>query len=212
MPWACSSSMVLSPSERFRAPVQPRDHDHVAGLERLPERRPRRAAHVPARGHVGEDAVVPEPVVGEDAALGGQPARALRLGDPDVAEYRWVHGATSPHDKQPPVCLPSSSGESIRIWARWQSTAGDNHQMEKTGVRGLYARRGWSVVPAGVGCRLMAAGADLGGRSTRTSALGRPVFIPVAAGVVGGLVDMDPFRPRHSSPLLLRRILSHREG
>ena len=81
--------------EVTRQPVQPRDHDDVAGLERLPERRPRGPAHVPARGHVGEDAVVPEAVAGEDAALGGQPARALRLGDPDVAEDRGVHWIAS---------------------------------------------------------------------------------------------------------------------
>ena len=117
MPWACSSSMVLSPSVRFRAAVQPWDHDDVAGLELFPERHPRGAAHVPARSHVGEDAVVPEAVVVEDAALGGQPARALRLGDPDVAEDRWVHVATSPRGNQTPVCLPLSVRESIRIWA-----------------------------------------------------------------------------------------------
>ena len=70
-------------------------HDDVAGPERLPELLPGRTAHVPARGHVGEDAVVPEAVLVEDAPLGGQPALALRLGEPDVAEYRWVHGA--PH-------------------------------------------------------------------------------------------------------------------
>ena len=93
MPWACSSSMALRPSrEVTRQPVQPWDHDHVAGLELSPELLPGGAAHVPARGDVGEDAVVPEPVVGEDAALGGQPARALSLGDAYVAEYRWVHG------------------------------------------------------------------------------------------------------------------------
>ena len=66
--------------------VQPRDHDDVAGLERLPERRPRGAAHVPAGGNVGVDPVVPEAVVVQGAALGGQAARALRLGDADVAE------------------------------------------------------------------------------------------------------------------------------
>ena len=86
--------MALRPSVRFRA--SRRDHDDVAGLELFPERRPRGAAHVPARGDVGEDAAVPEPVVGEDAALGGQPALALRLGDPDVAEECGVHSLTSP--------------------------------------------------------------------------------------------------------------------
>ena len=86
--------------------VDPRDHDDVAGLERLPECRPPGAAHVPARSHVGEDAVVPEPVVGEDAVLGVQPARALRLGYPDVAEYRWVHGVASPRgNKTLALCL-----------------------------------------------------------------------------------------------------------
>ena len=44
---------------------------------------------------VGEDAVVPQPVVVEDPALGGQSARALRLGDPDVAEDRGIDGNTS---------------------------------------------------------------------------------------------------------------------
>ena len=96
MPWACSSSMVLSPSERFLASRSIRGTTtHVAGLENLTELLPRGAAHVPARGDVGEDAVVTEPVVGEDAALGGQPALALSLGDPDVAEDCWVHGSTS---------------------------------------------------------------------------------------------------------------------
>ena len=64
-------------------------------MERLPERHPRRASHVPARGEVGEDAVVTEPVVGEDAVLGVQAARALRLGDPDVAEDCGVHAVAS---------------------------------------------------------------------------------------------------------------------
>ena len=31
-------------------------------------------------------------VLGQDAALGGQPALSLLLGDPDVAEDCWVHG------------------------------------------------------------------------------------------------------------------------
>ena len=137
---------LLNSSQTFRQvpcqPVQPRDHDDVTGLELLPELLPRGTAHGPARGHVGEDAVVPEPVVGEDAALGVQPARALRLGYPDVDEYRWVHVATSPHGNQTPGCLPVSAGESIRIWAGWQSTAGENGGMEKTGFWGLFAR-GW---------------------------------------------------------------------
>ena len=80
---------LLDGPEPFREvpgqPVDPRDHDHVAGLENLTELLPRGPAYVPARGDVGED-----------AALGGQPARALRLGDPDVAEDRWVHGAYLP--------------------------------------------------------------------------------------------------------------------
>ena len=81
--------------------------------------------HVPVMEPAGEDAVVTEPVVGEDAALGVQPARALSLGDPDVAEDRWVHVATSPRGNQTPVCLPPSSGKSIRIWGGWQSTGGE---------------------------------------------------------------------------------------
>ena len=56
--------------------------------------------HVPVMEPAGEDAVVTEPVVGEDAALGVQPARALSLRDPDVAEDRWVHVATSPRGNQ----------------------------------------------------------------------------------------------------------------
>ena len=39
--------------------------------------------------------VVPQPVAVEDAALGGQPAVALRLGDPDVTEDRGVDGSAS---------------------------------------------------------------------------------------------------------------------
>ena len=35
------------------------------------------------------------PLVVEYAALGGQPALALRLGYPDVAEDRGIHGSTS---------------------------------------------------------------------------------------------------------------------
>ena len=65
--------------EVTRQAVDRRDHDDVAGIELFPERRPPGAAYGPARGHVGEDAVVPEPGVGEDAALGGQAALALRL-------------------------------------------------------------------------------------------------------------------------------------
>ena len=43
--------------------------------------------------------------------------------------------------KKPPGCLSVSSGESIRIWAGWQSTTGENTRLEKTGVRGLFASR-----------------------------------------------------------------------
>ena len=43
--------------------------------------------------------------------------------------------------RKPPVCLPPSAGESIRIWAGWQSTTGENVSLEKTGVRGLFASR-----------------------------------------------------------------------
>ena len=78
MPWAVQ---LLDGPQTFGEvpgqPGQPRDHDDVAGLELLPE-----------------------PVVTEDAALGGQPARALRLGDPDVAEDCGVHVATSPRGNQ----------------------------------------------------------------------------------------------------------------
>ena len=52
----------------------------------------------------------------DEVALGGQPARALRLGDPDVAEDRWVHVATSPRGNKTPGCLPVSLRQSIRIW------------------------------------------------------------------------------------------------
>ena len=138
---------LLNSSQTFRQvtrqAVQPRDHDDVTGLELLPELLPRGTAHGPARGHVGEDAVVPEPVVGEDAALGGQPARALRLGYPDVAEYPWVHVATSPHGNQTPVCLPLTVHQCIRSWAGWQSTTGENVRLEKTVGRGLIAREGY---------------------------------------------------------------------
>ena len=74
-----------------RQPVDSRDHDHVAGLEGLPERIPSRPAHIPARGDVGVDPVVSQPVVSEDAALGGQAALPLGLGDADVAEGCWFH-------------------------------------------------------------------------------------------------------------------------
>ena len=67
-------------------PVQPRHGHGVAGSEYPAELLPRGASHAPARGHVGKDAVVPQPVVMEDTALGGQPALSLRLGDPDVTE------------------------------------------------------------------------------------------------------------------------------
>ena len=72
-------------------PVDPRDHHDVAGLEGLPERIPSRPAHIPARGDVGVDPVVSQPVVSEDAALGGQAALPLGLGDADVAEGCWFH-------------------------------------------------------------------------------------------------------------------------
>ena len=53
------------------------------------------AAHVLARGNVGEYAVVPQPLVVEGPALGGQPTLALCLGDPDVAEDRGIDWNTS---------------------------------------------------------------------------------------------------------------------
>ena len=85
--------MVLRPSLRLRARrVQPGHDDHVYGPERLPELLPCWTAHGPARGDVGVDPVVSQAVLGQDAALGGQPALSLRLGDPDVAEDCWVHG------------------------------------------------------------------------------------------------------------------------
>ena len=77
-----------------RQAVDPRDHDDVARLERLPELLPCRAMHGPAGGDVGVEPVIPEAVVVEDAALGGQPAFSLSLGDTDVAEDRWVHSLT----------------------------------------------------------------------------------------------------------------------
>ena len=123
--------------------VDPRDHHDVAGLELSPECRPPGAAHVPARGHVGEDAVVPEPVVGEDAALGCQPARALRLGDPDVAEDCGVHGVAS-GDVKKTSALPKQSvwepRQAVKLpgipmagtnWSRsCQPVAGLSHSME----------------------------------------------------------------------------------
>ena len=42
--------------------------------------------------------------------------------------------------------------------------------------------------------------------------LGRAVVIPVAASVVGGLVDMDPLGSWHSPCVLFRRGRSHRES
>ena len=78
MPWACSSSMVLSPSVRFRA------RRSIRGT----------TTHGPAGGDVGVEPVIPEAVAVEDAALGGQPAFSLSLGDTDVAEDRWVHSLT----------------------------------------------------------------------------------------------------------------------
>ena len=62
----------------------------VKNVQPLPEPSFRRNPVV-----VGEDAVVPQPVVVEDPALGGQSARALRLGYPDVSEYRRIDGSTS---------------------------------------------------------------------------------------------------------------------
>ena len=75
--------------EVTRQAVDRRDHGDVAGIELFPERRPPGAAYGPARGHVGEDAVVPEPVVGEDAALGGQAALAPRPGRPGCSRRLW---------------------------------------------------------------------------------------------------------------------------
>ena len=78
-----------------RQAVNPRDHHRVPGVQQPAEFRPRLPAHVLARGHVCEDPIVPEPVVVEDSALGGQPALSLRLGDPDIAENRGIDGNTS---------------------------------------------------------------------------------------------------------------------
>ena len=83
-----------------RQAINPRKHNRVTGLEHPAKLLPRGPAHAPARGHVGEDPVVPQTVVGEDAALGGQPAVSLCLGDPDVAEDRGIDGSTSTCDKK----------------------------------------------------------------------------------------------------------------
>ena len=56
--------------------------------------------------------------------------------------------AISPRGNQISVCLPLSSRQSIRIWAGWQTTTGGNAGLEKTGVRGLFARR---CIPASAG-------------------------------------------------------------
>ena len=72
-------------------PIYARDHDDVAGPEHLSESVPGGTAHIPPRGDVGEDAVVPEPRLVEDPALRGQAALSLGLGDADVAEDCRVH-------------------------------------------------------------------------------------------------------------------------
>ena len=58
--------------------------------------------------------------------------------------------------KETPVCLPGSAGESIRIWALWQTTAGENVRLEKTGVRGLIVRKDWAAVSPAARRGLMA--------------------------------------------------------
>ena len=55
---------------------------------------PRQAVDPRDHDDVGVEPVIPEAVVVEDAALGGQPAFSLSLGDTDVAEDRWVHSLT----------------------------------------------------------------------------------------------------------------------
>ena len=92
MPSPWSSSMVLSPSVRFRARRSIRGTT-TTWPGRIVSRSCFHAGQrmFRARGDVGEDAVVTEPVVGQNAALGGQPALSLGLGDPDVAEDCGVH-------------------------------------------------------------------------------------------------------------------------
>ena len=96
IPWSCSSWIVLSPSQEVPGQaVEPQDYHCVPGFKHPAELRPRRSAHILARGHIGEDPVAPEAVVVEDPALGGQPTLSLRLGNPDVAEDRGIDWNTS---------------------------------------------------------------------------------------------------------------------
>ena len=95
MPWACSSSMVLSPSVRFRARRSIRGTTTTSpgwSVSRSCFHAGRRMVRPEATS--GVEPVIPEAVVVEDAALGGQPAFSLSLGDTDVAEDRWVHSLT----------------------------------------------------------------------------------------------------------------------
>ena len=51
----------------------------------------------------------------------------------------------STRENQPPVCLPVSSEESIRIWAGWQSTAGENVRLEENGGEGFVCQARGSI-------------------------------------------------------------------
>ena len=98
IPWSWRYWTVLIPSARFPASRSIRGTTTTSpGLERLPERRPRGAAHVLARDHVRVDPVVPEAVVVIILGCAGQPS--------------WRRGQTRPssHTGQ---CLTPSSGNS----------------------------------------------------------------------------------------------------
>ena len=141
MPWAYSSSTVLRPSVRFRARRSIRGTTTTSpgrSVSRSCFQAGRRMFRPEATSVKMRPSLSPWSV--RMRRWVASPLSPPRLGDPDVAEYRGIHVATSPHGNQTPVCLPVSFPESIRIWSGWQSTAGENGGMEKTGVRGLFAR------------------------------------------------------------------------
>ena len=84
---AVSSAWIRTPSSKVAAePVQERDDDGVAGLDRAHQVPPARAIHGAAAGHVGENQVLAYAVVGQQAQLRVQVLGiVVGLADPGVA-------------------------------------------------------------------------------------------------------------------------------
>ena len=138
-------------------------------------------------------------------------------------------GGDTPTTPVPGGPLPRDAGADDAARVRTEDRNGDHREIglkgadrcRSAGIPGIPpSRRRFkaleipelTLIPGPQFLRTSQAQASERGDFARPSLLGRAIVIPVATGVVAGLVNVDPLRPWHSSPLLLRSIWSYRKG